>query len=419
MRFLIVSQYFHPEIGAPQQRLRALSRALVKRGNEVEVITALPNHPVGKVFDEYRGRWWLTEEQDGIRIHRVPVYPALGSGFKRILNYLSFAATSVVGLFKARKPDLVLVESPPFFAMPMVWLRSLFWRAPIVFNVADLWPDSIIDMDLVAADSLTAKLTRAFERWCYRRSTAVNAVTRGILMDLKEKKGVPESKLIFCPNGADTSVFFPREPDIELQEELGLLDKSVFVYAGTIGLAQGLESGIRAFGQLIEHDPQPVLVMIGDGSDRERLQRIVQNEKITNVVFLSANSPEYVARLLSFATAGFVSLRNIRLFEGARPSKLFPIMASGRPVVFAGAGESARLLEEAGAGLVAEPENVESIKSVVSRMAGGNVDIDKMGQSGLDLVRREYTWDAIVSQWLLDLESLGVIKVPQESNNGA
>src|SRR5579859_6085953 len=189
MRFLIVTQYFPPEIGAAQVRLSAIAKALVAKGHDVEVATSMPNHPTGAIFPEYRNRIYLNESWQGCKIHRVWLYAALGAGFKRIVNYLSFTALVVIPLFKVRKPDVVLVESPPPFVMMPVVFFNLFWRARLVLNVADLWPDTITELGLMR-EGFLARLFRRFERWCYRRADYINAITNGIKDTLVFKKDV-------------------------------------------------------------------------------------------------------------------------------------------------------------------------------------------------------------------------------------
>ncbi|MGH9702168.1 MAG: glycosyltransferase, partial [Candidatus Acidiferrales bacterium] len=141
MRILILTQYFPPETGAPQTRLAALARELVRLGHEAEVVTAMPNYPVGKIFPSYRGRFYCREAWEGVPIHRVWVHASMGKGLGRLLNYLSFSVFSLFALSQTRRPDYIFVESPPLFAALPGILVAKLWGVEIILNVADLWPE--------------------------------------------------------------------------------------------------------------------------------------------------------------------------------------------------------------------------------------------------------------------------------------
>src|SRR5579872_4932670 len=208
MRVLILSQYYAPEIGAPQVRLAALARELRMRGHEVEVVTAMPNHLLGRTYDGYRGRLYLRERIDGVVTHRTWIYAATGTGVGRIANYVSFACTSLFGLLRARRADVIFVESPPLFLSLPGWLTACAHRAKLIFNGVDLWPDSVQDLG-VMRDGAMLRGARWFEAWTYRRADIVNAVTDGIADSLHGRKHVPSEKLRFLPNGIDVAAFAP------------------------------------------------------------------------------------------------------------------------------------------------------------------------------------------------------------------
>ena len=138
--------------------------------------------------------------------------PALGGGFRRILNYLTFAATSFLGLLRATKPDYIFVESPPLLLTIPAYFFSRFWGVPLILNVADLWPDTPIDMGFMRKEGIAARLVFALERWSYRKATYVNAVTEGIKACLLREKSVPRDKVLFLPNGVDTVCLLYTSP---------------------------------------------------------------------------------------------------------------------------------------------------------------------------------------------------------------
>ncbi len=406
MRFLILTQYFPPEIGAPQVRLAAFARELIRLGHEVEVVTAVPNHPTGRIFPEYRGMWYRQETWEEVPVHRVWVYASVGAGLKRILNYASFTLTCLFGLLRARRPDYVFVESPPLFLSMPGALAAAWWRVPLIFNVADLWPDSVRELGILR-EGLVLSLAETLEQWSYRQARYVNAVTEGIRSVLFKNKRVPPGKVLFLPNGADTTLFKPRPPDVELAREWGLEGRKVIVYAGTLGFAQGLGVVLDAMASVRRDVPEALFVFLGDGSERERLVRRASELGLENVKFIPPHPPEFVARLYSVAYAGFASLKSLPLFEGARPSKLFPIMACGKPVIFSGSGEAVRLIEEAQAGLTALPENPGALAEVIRVLLNDPHRAEQLGLNGRRYVEAHLSWSALVQDWLIQLAGKG------------
>ena len=403
MRFLILTQYFPPEVGAPQVRLSAFARELKRSGHEVEVVTGLPNHPTGRIFPEYRGRFYVREEWEGIPVHRVWLYPAIGAGVKRMLNYLSFMLTSLWGLFKAQRPDFLFVESPPLFLSLPAWLASRIWRIPWIFNVADLWPDSVRDLGLMT-EGILLRLAYWLEAWSYRKASFVNTVTEGIQTTLIDDKRLANNKVLFLPNGVDTELFKPRKPDLELQKSLGLFNKKVVLYAGTHGFAHGLEVAIRAAKILENNDSDVYFVFIGDGSEKAQIIDMAKTMSCRNVLFLDPEPPDYIARLYSFSIAGLSTLRNNSLFEGTRPAKIFAAMASGKPVIYSGAGEGARLVESAKAGLVVPPEDPEALAEAVRILTNNSALAEELGRNGRKYVEEHLSWSVLVNDWLRQLE---------------
>ena len=405
MRFLILTQYYPPEIGAPQLRLSSMARELISLGHQVEVVTAMPNYPTGKIHPGYRHRFYIREELDGVVVHRVWLYGAVGAGPRRMLNYLTFSITSLWGLWRSRRPDCVIVESPPLFlSVPGFWASRL-WKAKMILHVADLWPDTVRQFGLMK-EGLGLRLADRLEHWSYRKAYNVTAVTEGIRTILIEDKGLPESKVLFLPNGVDLSLFRPRPRDSELARKLALEDSKIILYAGNIGYVQGLET-VLAASRLLSDRKDIVFVLIGDGSMKSKLLRTVQDEGLDGIKFLEPAPPEYVARLYSIASAGLGILRDIPLNEGARPSKIIPAMASGVPVLYSGKGEGARLLECAGAGLIVPPENPEALAEAARRLADDPELVRQLGEGGQKFAEENLSWPVLIEDWLEQLANSG------------
>jgi colanic acid biosynthesis glycosyl transferase WcaI len=401
MRVLILTQYYPPEIGAPQTRLAALARELRRRGHDVEVVTAMPHHLLGRVYEGYRGKLYMRERIEGVRVHRTWVYAATGTGARRMFNYLSFTLSSLFALLAVRRPDVVFVESPPLFLSVPGWLAALVHRAKLVFNVADLWPDSVSELGVLNEGPLL-RAASALEAWTYRRSDLINAVTEGIDRTLREKKGVPASKLRFLPNGIDIERFTPQPPDPLLRARLGLDERKVFIYAGTHGIAQGLHTLVHAAAQLPR---EAILLFVGSGPVKPYLVQLVRERKIENVRFHDPVPLERMPSFFALAYASIVPLVRSDLMRGARPSKLFPAFSCGVPVIYSGEGEGAALVTDAGAGVAVPPEDPHALAEAMRAMIAAPQERATMALSARRLVEERFTWSSIVDRWLREIDA--------------
>ncbi|HXM57662.1 MAG TPA: glycosyltransferase family 4 protein [Candidatus Dormibacteraeota bacterium] len=402
MRFLLLTQYFAPEVGAPQVRLLALVQQLRERGHQVTVVTAMPNYPEGVVRAEYRRRRLVREEVDGIPVIRTWIYAASGANVvRRMAGYLSFCATSLVGCLLAPRPDYVLVESPPLFLGGTAYLVSRLRRAPYVMIVSDLWPASARDLGIIT-NRQALWLAERLERFLYRKACRVAGVTRGICGAVSET--VAAAAVTFLPNGVDTAAFHPFEGGSS-----GLLRPGEvgFLYAGTHGYAQGLDVMLEA-AELLRARREIVLVLVGDGPEKARLVEAARDRSLTNVRFADPRPAAAMPPLFSEARASIVPLLDRPLFRGARPSKIFPSLACGTPVIYSGAGEAAELIEDSGAGLVVPPERPEQLAAAIRRLADDPRLAVELGAAGRRLVERDYSWSAIAERWLAELPVRGV-----------
>ncbi len=399
MRILILTQYYPPEIGAPQTRLAALARELVRRGHDVEIVTAMPSHLLGRTYEGYRGKFYMRDEVDGVTVHRTWVYAATGTGLRRMMNYLSFTLSSFVGLALARKPDVVFVESPPLFLSVPGWIAATLRRASLVFNVADLWPDSVRDLGVMNGGPLL-RVAEHLEAWTYRRAHIVNAVTDGIDQVLRGKKGVPAHKLRFLPNGIDIDRFQPANPDAALRAKLQLGDKPVFIYAGTHGIAQGLHTVVDAASMLQD---KATILFVGSGPTKPLLLQRARKQGLSNVRFLDPVPLEEMPKYFSLAYGSIVPLVRSELMRGARPSKMFPSFACGVPVVYSGEGEGAQLVENAGAGVAVRPEDAAALANAMRALVDDPEGREAMSKNARALAVDRFAWSNIVDRWLASL----------------
>jgi glycosyltransferase involved in cell wall biosynthesis len=409
-RWLILTQYYPPEIGAPQIRLRSVIRELLRHGIEVEILTAMPNYPAGKIFPGYSGKWRMREEIDGIPVRRTWIYAGTGKAAHiRLANYLSFTFTALLAALTGPRPHVMFVESQPlslgFVAVLMKWLRGV----PYIYNVPDLQVDVARQLGFMRNER-ALRLALALENFFLRRSWKVSTVTYQFIEHFRHR-GLPRDQITFLPNGADTEFLRPQAPARALLDRWGLFGKKVFVYVGTHAYYHGLDTLIEA-ATLLRDRSDVAFLMIGDGPERERLKQMSASRGLTNVIF--GQSPyEEMDQLYSIAYASIATLREMDVAKGMRLSKVFPSLSCGVPVIYAGLGEAAELLEANRCGLVVQPEQPALLAQAVSQLASDEPLRDDMGRAGRALVEREYSWSSIVGSWVKE------IGIPDALTHGA
>ena len=399
-RWLILTQYYPPEIGAPQIRLRSVAHMLRRHGIAVEVLTAMPNYPAGKIFPGYVGRWHMREEIDGIAVRRTWVYAGTGkSASIRLANYLSFTCTALLATLTGPRPDVMLVESQPLslglVAILMKWLRGV----PYIYNVPDLQIDVAQQLGFMHNKSFL-RFAAALENFFLHQSWKISTVTHRFIEHF-QSRGLPRTQITFLPNGADTEFLKPQSPNPALLDRWGLHGKKVFLYVGTHAYYHGLDTLIEAAALLRERS-DIVFLMIGSGPERARLKQMSADRGLPNIIF--GQSPyEEMDQLYSIAYASIATLRKIEVAKSMRLSKVFPSLSCAVPVIYAGVGEAAELLEANKCGVVVEPEDPTLLAQAIVRLASDPTIRHEMGYAGRALVEREYSWSIIVGRCLAEL----------------
>jgi glycosyltransferase involved in cell wall biosynthesis len=402
MRFLVLTQYFPPETGAPQIRLAAMIRELLRLGHSVEVVTALPNYPEGQIFPNYRGSFHKLEQWEGVKVHRVWLYAATGAGIKRLLNYFSFVLTAWWGLRQAQRPDYLFVESPPLFLGITGYLAARRWRIPFIFNIADLWPDTVRGLGLMRT-GWVLRLAEKLEIWLYQRADYITVVTESVRQILIKSKSVPAAKVLLLPNGVDTQLFKPQVADEVWRASLGLPpDQPLLLYAGTHGYAHGMEVILQA-AQLLKAT-NILFLLVGGGSDKPRIQQLSEQMQLHNVRFWSPQPPEFIARLYSLSIAGISTFRDSPWLACTRAAKTLPILACGKPVLLCGAGEGAHLITEANAGIVISPEDYHGLAQAIQQLLNNPTYAEQLGNQGRNYAEKHLQWSIVVADWLRQLQ---------------
>lgn len=407
MNIAILTQYFPPETGAPQQRWSDLARRLAARGHSVDVLTALPNYPGDEIHPEYQGQANQIEHMGQVRVCRVSLYvPRQKTFLRRLFCYLSFSFNALrFGKRLLRRPDVLLMESPPLFiALAGVPLARAF-GAKLVANVSDLWPRTAVELQMIGrGPSLWA--AERLEAWMYASSDLITAQTEGIARYIEAR--TPSRTVVLFPNGVDPSLYRDLGDRQAVRRELGWSDdRFVVVYTGVLGHAQALGQVLDAARRV--SSPSILIVMFGDGPCREELLERVRAEGIGNVVIHGHQPAARMPQIQFAADAGLVPLARRPIFEGARPSKMFEIMAAGRPVLLCGRGEAEGVLSsgpDGPAGLVVPAEAPEELARAIETLNNDRALAAKMGGCGRRLVTARFDRAAIAADLEKELEAI-------------
>jgi glycosyltransferase involved in cell wall biosynthesis len=380
----------------------------------------MPNYPVGQIYPGYEGRLTVREEIDGVPVHRVWLFPASGkNAIRRLLNYLSFTATSALALVTKGDADLVFVEAQPITLAVPAFINQLFRRTPYVYNTPDLQVE-YADEDRWVGLRILIQGARALEGFLMRRAFAVTTVTHAFMEHFEHERGVPHGRLTFLPNGADTVRLKPLPRNEELAWRLGVGDRKAFTFAGTHAHYQGLEVILEA-AKLLRHRIDIVFLLIGDGPVRKQLIEQAAREGIDNVLFRTSPFDE-MPQLMSLTYASLVVLRRLRIAHKMRLSKAIPPLACGVPLIYAGWGETAEIVEREGVGICVEPENAAALARAVEQLADDSRMRDQMSRRGRALAERDFSWTFIVSDWMRQLKQVSEgldPAVPTEREVGA
>jgi glycosyltransferase involved in cell wall biosynthesis len=399
MRFLILTQYYPPETGAPQNRLSGLARELKAAGHEVSILTAMPNYPAMEIHERYKGKKYVRDQFEDIDVHRSWIYVSKNrSVISRLLNYFSFTFSSMfyAGRIKGNF-DYLMVESPPLFLGISAWWISKRKRAKMVFNVSDLWPESAEKLGVITNRTFL-KMATLLEEWLYKKAFMVTGQTQGIVADIKKR--FPNKTVHWLPNGVDESIFsFQRTVDVRKQLQFSE-DDFLIMYGGIIGLAQGLDVILDA-AKLIPAESKITYLLLGDGPEKKRLQQRVIDEQITRVKFLELVSREVVPSYVDAVDVAVIPLKKMDLFLGAIPSKIFENLALGKPLLLSVDGEARKLfVDEGKAALYIEPENSQMLAEKSLLLEANRDMVREMGNNGKAYVQSNFMRKKITSDWV-------------------
>ncbi len=405
MRILFLTQYYPPEVGAPQNRLHELALRLKSLGVDVEVLTAMPNYPKMEIDEAYRDGKIKEEHIDGVKVYRSGIFVSKSSSIiHRLLNYFSFVFTSYFRGRKLTNYDFLLVESPPLFLGYSAMGLAKKLKAKLIFNVSDLWPESAEKLDLVTNKYLL-KMAYDLEKRCYHKATLVTGQTQGIVDNITER--FPNKDVFWLPNGVDLEYYNPNqvESDFRIKNGFEAFDL-LFFYGGIIGHAQGLEVILEAANQLKNHS-NIKFILQGAGPVKESLLALKEKLELDNVFFFNAVNKKEMPSILKGVDVALVPLKKLELFTGAIPSKIFEALAMEKVLLLGVDGEAKRhFIDKANAGYFFEPENVQDLVAKILLLVQNPEELKLKGQNGRAYVNEYFNRNNIATSFYEKLKNL-------------
>jgi glycosyltransferase involved in cell wall biosynthesis len=395
---LLLSQYFPPEAGSAAAKIAEMAHYLIGRGHQVSVVSQVPCYPAGVVYPGYEGAWFRREWYDGVRITRTWSYASPErSKFKpRLLNYATFMASALAGIFSGPRPDITLVYSPPLMLGLTAALVSKAWRTPFVFWVNDLWPRAALHLGFMQEGSLY-RAASALERFVYRHAARIFVYSHRMLEEVVADGG-ERAKIEYHPLWIDTEVFHPDPAGAaRIREQYGWGEKFVILYGGNIGLAQGLDVFVEA-ARLLQNNPEIHFVMVGSGVDKENLEGLARDYGLTNLEFIGHQPKDQVLAYFSAADLLFAHLKAAPHRVGTVPEKILAYMACGRPVLIAAQeGAAADVIREHACGVSIPPDDPEALAQTILALSHRRYEIDAMGVQGRHAAEQHFAGPLVLA----------------------
>lgn len=403
MNILLIHQYFLEEDDPGGSRWNEFTRIWTDQGHTVTVLGGMMHYNGHEKRPEYKGKYFVSKKQGAVNVMRCHVSEAYNKSFiGRLWGYFSFMFSALyAGLFKVKgKFDVVIVTSPPLFVGITGYLISRLRRMPFVFEVRDLWPESAIDTG-VLTNKMVIRLAYWVEAFIYRNAKLINVLTPAFYNTLRDKKGIPESKLIQISNAADFSLSerllndFDRE---SFRKQHDLDGRFVITYVGAHGVANHLEQLLDA-GEALA-DTNVLFLLIGQGMEKERIMKLAKDRKISNVRFLDSVPKAEVFRYILASEMGASVLKRVDTFKTVYSNKTFDYMSCKKPILMAIDGVSRELVEAAGAGVYVEPENANEYNRIIRQYLNDPERLEREGESGYRFAQQNFDREVLANRYL-------------------
>lgn len=406
-------------MGAPAARVSELSQRWAQAGHEVTVLTGFPNHPDGIVRPEYRKSFRRMVFRE--RVHDVNVVRSWLLPFpnrrplERILNYSSFLASAAVTGSFLGAPDAVIASSPQLLVGLAGWWISRLKHVPFIFEVRDLWPESLVAVGVGNARSALHRSLARIAAFLYRKADHIVVVTPAFREFLINRWQVPGEKISVVPNGVEARSFSPRVADQDLRKSVGADGKFVASFIGTMGLAHGLNTLITAAERFQKSEPDVLFMLVGDGADRERITGIARSKGLTNIRFVPQQLREIIPDYIAVSDACLVLLKKSEVFETVIPTKMLEFMSCAKPVILGVGGQAREIVERSRAGICIEPENTEQLCEAILTLRNQEWLRESLGRNGRDYIVRNLSRERTSDEYLQVLNEV----IPQVRSSEA
>ncbi|MBG1239994.1 glycosyltransferase family 4 protein [Nostoc sp. NZL] len=399
MRILIYSYNYYPEPIGIAPLMTELAEGLVKRGHQVRVVTAMPNYPERQIYQEYRGKWYLNEDKNGVQIQRSYVWirpqPNL---LDRVLLDASFVVTSFVPALIGWRPDVILSTSPSLPSCVPVALLGWLRACPVILNLQDILPEAAVHVGLLK-NKLLIQLFRLLEKFAYHTASKISVIADGFVDNLRSK-GVEGDKIVQIPNWVDVNFIRPLPKENNpFRTAHNLNGKFVVLYSGNIALTQGLESVVKA-ASVLRHIPDIVFVIVGEAKGLERLQQECLDCGADNVLLLPFQPRKYLPQMLAAADVGLVvQKKNVVSFN--MPSKIQVLLASGGALVASvpDNGTAARAIRQSGGGIIVPPEDPQALAMAILDLYQNPEKVKTLGYKSRQYAVEHYAFEQALNQY--------------------
>lgn len=401
MRILLLILQYPPDINPTGVLMHDVAQGLAARGHAVTVLTTFPHYEKFRVWDEYRGKLKARTRENGIEVERLYVF---ANGKKhnmnfRLLSYLSFSALAGVrSLLTREQYDVILAPNGGFFTGLAAYLGGIFSRTPFVYNVQDLYPETPAAQGQLTGKRAIAGLER-IEKFMYARARHITVITPAFQKNLVQAKHVPANQVSVIPNFVNTDFIRPLPRDNAFTRENGLQDKFVVMYAGNLGYVYALDTLLDAAAEL-QHEPDMLFLIVGAGVTRAGLEARARELQLKNVRFMDFQ-PRAMLPLLRAAADVQLCLYRAGAARYSMPSKLYEIMASGRPVLVSAESDSdvANVIQETGCGVCVEPQNVQALVDALLQLKRDASCRAQMSQMGREAAVTRFSLEAVVTRY--------------------
>jgi colanic acid biosynthesis glycosyl transferase WcaI len=411
VNLLYISQYFPPEMGAPAARASELARHWADAGHQVSILTGFPNHPTGVVPAEWRSRLrrLMYHQKIGqVDVYRTWLWPLPNrKAHERMRNYASFCVSAALRGMTIPRPDVIIASSPQLLVGLAGWWLAFTRQIPFVFEVRDLWPESLGAVGVAGERSLLHHALARIAGFLYRRADRIVVVTSAFKDYLIHHWRVPALKIDIVENGVETDLFAPDSVAAAgRRKELNAESRFLVSYIGTLGMAHGLETLLDAAATLQSKAPHVLFLLVGEGSEKERIKSLAQSRGLANVRFLDQQPREKIPSFISASDLCLVLLKKTDVFKTVIPTKMLEFMSCARPVILGVEGQAQRILEDADAGLAIEPENADALVAAITQFDHNRELARELGEQGRTYILQNFSRASTAQKYLTVLHDV-------------